>query len=399
MSTLVPMLPGAVNSPETILTSAIDTTATIIEIGTTAKFPDAPFYLVLGGNATNAETVLVTAKAATIVTVERAYQGTAQPWPGGTIAAVTFTEAHYRAMVENITSLDDNKAPATVTLSNIAASNELPATTQSTPAGLLQTIRNCLRWLTERFNADGRATRAVTADALTTARTITVDANATTAASFDGSANVSPGVSVTTAAGVAATTLPPVTATTLQGWLTVARNCLAWLTARFNADGRATRAVTADTLTTARTINGVSFNGSANFTLTPANIGAEPAQTVADQTITANSIPVTTPVGTTVTPSAIQVRRIGNICMVQLGWSRSGPDLQISTGFVLATFPVGLRPARRTNIPFRGTPFSTYTGILTLMPDGRLMFESVPFGANVNGVIFINIADAMYSIL
>ena len=122
-------------------------------------------------------------------------------------------------------------------------------------------------------NADGHATRAVTADTLTTARNFTINSDTAAAnVAFNGGANTTLGVSVTTAAGVTASTLPPVAASTLQAWLVVARNCLAWLVARFNADGHATRAMTADTLTTARNIGGVPFNGSANINLPGVNV-------------------------------------------------------------------------------------------------------------------------------
>ncbi len=70
---------------------------------------------------------------------------------------------------------------------------------------------------------------AATATKLQTARTITANAAATTAGTFDGSANISVGVPITTAAGTSAETLPPVATSALQGWLITARNCLAWL--------------------------------------------------------------------------------------------------------------------------------------------------------------------------
>lgn len=124
-------------------------------------------------------------------------------------------------------------------------------------------------------DATGSGTTAITATVvqapkLTTARTITVNANATAAASFDGTANVSPGVSVTTAAGTAASTLPAVTASALQAWLITARNCLAWIVDKFETNGDAKKATV---LATARTITvtttataAASFDGSANVT-------------------------------------------------------------------------------------------------------------------------------------
>ena len=130
----------------------------------------------------------------------------------------------------NLTAASVGAAPANVTLSNAAAADTLPAITSSTPEALLQTVRNCLRWLTERFNISGHANRAVTADALTTARNIG-------GVSFNGSANIN---------------LPGVNAAGNQ-----------------NTSGNA---ATATRLQTARSINGVNFDGTVNITI-PAGQG------------------------------------------------------------------------------------------------------------------------------
>lgn len=154
-----------------------------------------------------------------------------------------------------------------VTTAAGTAANTLPAVAATALQSWLVTARNCLTWLTERFDASGNANSA---NKLTTARSITVTPTETAAGSFDGSANITPGVSVTTAAGTAANTLPGTAATNLQGWLVIARNCLAWLVARFDASGNANAALK---LTTARTITVTptataagSFDGSANIT-------------------------------------------------------------------------------------------------------------------------------------
>lgn len=42
----------------------------------------------------------------------------------------------------------DSKSPAQIQLANEAGSNVLPSTSSSTLASLLQTVRNCLKWLT-----------------------------------------------------------------------------------------------------------------------------------------------------------------------------------------------------------------------------------------------------------
>lgn len=122
-----------------------------------------------------------------------------------------------------------------VTTAAGTAANTLPAVAATALQTWLVTARNCLAWLVARFDASGNANKALEADKLSTARTITVTSTATAAGSFDGSANITPGVSVTTAAGTAASTLPGTAATNLQGWLVICRNCLSWLTTRVAA--------------------------------------------------------------------------------------------------------------------------------------------------------------------
>jgi len=105
------MFPGAVNGAETFLTVAIsesDTSITVHDAEGLLSIGE-PFLLGLGGSAPNVETVKVTAVSGNILTVERGYQGEAQEWPRDTVAAVNFTEAHYRALVENIKALDKKK--------------------------------------------------------------------------------------------------------------------------------------------------------------------------------------------------------------------------------------------------------------------------------------------------
>lgn len=119
-----------------------------------------------------------------------------------------------------------------VTTAAGTAANTLPGTAATNLQGWLVICRNCLSWLTARFDASGNANASLK---LTTARTITITPTATAAGSFDGSANITPGVSVTTAAGTAASTLPAVTATALQTWLVTCRNCLDWAIQRCGA--------------------------------------------------------------------------------------------------------------------------------------------------------------------
>jgi len=101
------MYPGAVNSPETFLTAEVSETDTIIGVDNAGELADIPlpFLLVLGGSVIHAETVRVTAISGNNLTVERGYQGAAQAWEENTVAGVNFTEAHYRALVNNIEAL------------------------------------------------------------------------------------------------------------------------------------------------------------------------------------------------------------------------------------------------------------------------------------------------------
>lgn len=165
------------------------------------------------------------------------------------------------------------------------ATNTLPTTVAQKLTAWLGAARNNLAWLTARFTAAGEAN----ALNLTTARTITVDPTATAAASFTGAGNVSAGVSVAIAAGTATATLPTATAQALSSWLAVARNNLAWLTARFTAAGEAN----ALNLTTARTITvDPTITTAASFT-GAANVSAGPSLAIAAGTATA-TLPVTT---------------------------------------------------------------------------------------------------------
>jgi len=102
---LLKMYPGAVNSVETFITVGVFESDTNITVQSIAGMPSAPFLLVLGGGFSNAETIKVTSISGNTLTVERAYQGITQAWAQGTTAAVNFTEAHYRALVNNIKTL------------------------------------------------------------------------------------------------------------------------------------------------------------------------------------------------------------------------------------------------------------------------------------------------------
>jgi hypothetical protein len=208
------------------------------------------------------------------------------------------------------TAANVGAAPANATLTNEAASNALPAVVSTPLTALLQTTRNCLRWLTERFNASGHATRAVTADTLTTARTIG-------GVSFNGSANINlPGVN---AAGTQNTTGNAASATVLQTARTIGgvsfNGSAAINLPGVNAAGNQNttgNAATATRLQNARTINGVSFDGSANISLTAAQVGAQPALTGVSSVEFGQNVATVTGTGSVSTYIDFHTRRSGS---------------------------------------------------------------------------------------
>lgn len=85
-------------------------------------------------------------------------------------------------------------AAANYTLADATAANTLPATTATALGTILQVTRNCLKWLVARFDSGGNANAAVK---LATARSFQVNLASTVAVSFDGTANITPGVTGT----------------------------------------------------------------------------------------------------------------------------------------------------------------------------------------------------------
>ncbi|HOS83096.1 MAG TPA: hypothetical protein PK445_10270, partial [Methanolinea sp.] len=80
----VTMYPGMVNSPETVLTAAVDELATVLHLADATKLPAAPNICTLGLGA-DAETVSYALDAVDgVLTVTRGVQGTARPWAVGT---------------------------------------------------------------------------------------------------------------------------------------------------------------------------------------------------------------------------------------------------------------------------------------------------------------------------
>jgi|GEM_PF-670157 len=103
------MYDGAVNSPITTITNNISSTDTIIYVLDDTKIPDAPNLLVIGGNLQGAETVLMTSKNGSEITVQRGFQGTAVAWNSGATIARNFTEYDYRMLKENVEDLSTGK--------------------------------------------------------------------------------------------------------------------------------------------------------------------------------------------------------------------------------------------------------------------------------------------------
>jgi hypothetical protein len=155
---------------------------------------------------------------------------------GGTLSTLTTTAKTLVPAINELVTSVGNRAPINATLTDAAAATALPGTTATAITSILQTIRNNLKQLFSYFTS-GAANAAVK---LNTARTIAVSGKATgTATSFDGTANIS----------------IPITA--------LSQTASDYPTLNQNTTGNA---ATATALQTARTIDGVSFNGTANIT-------------------------------------------------------------------------------------------------------------------------------------
>lgn len=95
------MYPAAVNSQSTVTMGALDISTTQVTVLDASVLPDAPNLLVLGTDQT-AETVLMTAKEGNVLTIERAFQGTAKSWPAGTEIARNMTSYDLDTLKENM---------------------------------------------------------------------------------------------------------------------------------------------------------------------------------------------------------------------------------------------------------------------------------------------------------
>jgi len=96
------MYPGMVNSPETVLTAAVDELATVLHLADATKLPAAPNICTLGLGA-DAETVSYALDAVDgVLTVTRGVQGTARPWAVGTKVARRIAEMDIAALQANV---------------------------------------------------------------------------------------------------------------------------------------------------------------------------------------------------------------------------------------------------------------------------------------------------------
>lgn len=110
MSELSTMYPAQTNTPETTLTGAITASATEISVLDGSFLPEAPNILTIGADSSTAETVLMTAKSGSTLTVERGYNGTTpRAWGKGDIIGRYFTAADHTALMENINALNAGK--------------------------------------------------------------------------------------------------------------------------------------------------------------------------------------------------------------------------------------------------------------------------------------------------
>ena len=118
---LMEMFKSAVNSVETQINTDIVTTSTEITVQDGATLPDAPNTLTIGGDLTNAETVMLIAKNGNNLTVQRAFQGVAQNWKAGTLIARYPTAYDHDTFIFNILTvvagLLDHEAQAVASIS------------------------------------------------------------------------------------------------------------------------------------------------------------------------------------------------------------------------------------------------------------------------------------------
>lgn len=85
------MYPAVANSPATQTVGALESSGTTVEVQDQSVVPEPPFLLTFGFDHSESETVLVTAKASTTLTIVRGIDGGPFEWPAGTKCARIFT--------------------------------------------------------------------------------------------------------------------------------------------------------------------------------------------------------------------------------------------------------------------------------------------------------------------
>lgn len=260
------MYKGKNGSPKTTLSAAITATATSMKLADAAVLPAAPNICVIGHDI-NAEIVSYTAISGNTVSgLVRGLNGTtAAAWAAGSIVARNFTSLDYDTLVDNITALNNDKQNK-LSFDTTPTSNSTKPVTSGGVYNALALKANSadLGSLAGKSKADltadvsgilpianggtGNATGlAASATKLATARTVRTNLESTATASFNGTANIAPGVTgvlpvanggTGNATGLAAS------ATRLATARTVRTNLASTSTASFDGSANITPGVT-----------------------------------------------------------------------------------------------------------------------------------------------------------
>lgn len=210
------MYKGKNGSPQTVLVNAISASDISMTVDDSNVLPPAPNICVIGNNE-NAEIVSYTAINEGVVSgLVRGLNGTvASPWPADTLVARNFTTLDHDTLINNITALNNEKQ-AKLTFDNVPASGSSNPVKSGGIYTALQGKANTssLGDMASKDNVDlasdvigvlpaanggtgNAAGLAASAVKLETARTIRTNLGSGTAASFDGTANATPGVTGT----------------------------------------------------------------------------------------------------------------------------------------------------------------------------------------------------------
>ena len=103
---LTTMYNGQVNSPQTALNGAINSSVTSITVVDGTILPTAPMPLVISEGTKEPETVLMTNKVGNVLTVTRAFQGVAQSWGSGASIGRNYTAYDHDTFKTNISNID-----------------------------------------------------------------------------------------------------------------------------------------------------------------------------------------------------------------------------------------------------------------------------------------------------